>query len=169
MNVSDGWHAILEAAARGVMPDPELRLDEWAEDNVVLKPPAALAGPYRLAHTPMARRILQALSPRDPAKRVVVLGASQMLKTQVAICAVLGWIDSAPANILALEPTLSLSKRLSKRIADAVAACDAVSPKVATPRSRDSRNTVDCKDFEGGAVYITTAGSSANLAEIPAR
>jgi phage terminase large subunit GpA-like protein len=39
----------------------------------------------------------------------------------------------------------------------------------AKPRSRDSRNTVFAKDFEGGTVYIATAGSAANLAEIPAR
>ena len=41
--------------------------------------------------------------------------------------------------------------------------------RVASPRSRDSRNTIDAKDFEGGALYIVTAGAAANLAEIPAR
>jgi phage terminase large subunit GpA-like protein len=169
VNLSDGWVSILEAAARGLEADPELMLDLWAEQNVVLTPPAARPGPYRLAHTPFARRPLQALSPADPCKRVVVRAASQMLKTQVFICAALGWVALRPANILALEPTDKLAKRLSKRFSDAVKSCEPVQDLVAKVRSRDSRNTVDCKEYPGGAIYITTAGSSSNLAEIPAK
>jgi phage terminase large subunit GpA-like protein len=41
--------------------------------------------------------------------------------------------------------------------------------RVAEPRSRDSKNTMDTKEFDGGTLYITTAGSASNLAEIPAR
>jgi len=169
MNIADGYAAVLDAVARAIAPDPELQLDLWAEEHVIVPPPSAKPGPYRLLHTPFARRWLQALSPRDPHKRVVLRAASQMLKTQTAICAVLGWIDQGNANILALEPTDKLAKRLSKRMGDAINACDQVSEKVAKPRSRDSRNTVDSKDYDGGTLYITTAGSSSNLAEINAR
>lgn len=169
MNVADGYRAVMQAVARAMAADPELHLDQWAEENVVITPPAAKPGPYRLVHTPYARRVLQALSPRDPSKRVVVRAASQLLKTQTFICACLGWIGQGNANILALEPTEKLSKRLSKRLTDAINACDAVREKVAKPRSRDSRNTVDAKDYDGGTLYITTAGSSSNLAEINAR
>lgn len=169
MNVADGYAAVQEAVARAMAPDPLLHLDEWAELHVVVPPPSAVPGPYNLAHTPYARRVLQALSPRDPCKRVIVRAASQMLKTQTFICSCLGWIDQGNANILALEPTDKLAKRLSKRVGDSINACDQVKAKVAKPRSRDSRNTVDSKDFDGGTLYITTAGSSSNLAEIPAR
>jgi len=169
MNVADGFSQVLQAAARAVEPDPALHLDRWSEEHVVIPKGAAFSGPYRIAHTPPARRILQCLSPVHPATRIVVMAASQMLKTQVAINAVLGWIDAAPANILALEPTDKLAKRLSSRVSKAIDACDQVRPKVAKPRSRDSRNTVDTKEFDGGAVYIATSGAAANLAEIPAR
>lgn len=169
MNVADGYQAVLEAIARAMAPDAELQLDVWAQENVVVPPPAAEPGPYSLRKTPYARRVLQVLSPNHPAKRVVVKAASQMLKTQVFICACMGWINQGNANILALEPTDKLAKRLSKRLGDAISACDAVRDLVAKPRSRDSRNTVDAKDFEGGTLYITTAGSSSNLAEINAR
>ncbi|MDP4300358.1 phage terminase large subunit family protein [Leptothrix discophora] len=160
---------VLDAAARAVLPDPEARLDEWSEQNVVVPKGAAFSGPYRLAHTPPARRLLQVLSPVDPTARVVARVASQMLKTQVFICAALGWIDTAPANIIALEPTDGLAKRLSARFAKAADACEPVRAKLAAPRSRDKRNTIDAKEFDGGTLYITTAGSDANLAEIPAR
>lgn len=169
MNCADGFQAVSETIAKAMLPDPELHLDVWSEEHVVLPKGSAFAGPYRIGHTPMARRLLQCLSPGHPCSRVVVMGASQMLKTQAFINACLGWIDRAPANILALEPTDKLAKRLSARVAKAIDACDAVKPKVARPRSRDARNTVDCKEFDGGAVYIVTAGSASNLAEIPAR
>lgn len=169
MPLQDPESLILRAAAEAVLPDPELHLDKWSEENVIIPKGSAFSGPYRLAHTPYARRILQALSPTHPASRVVAKIASQMLKTQVFINAALGWIDAAPANIIALEPTDGLAKRLSARVSKAIEACDAVKAKVAAPRSRDKRNTIDAKEFEGGTLYITTAGSDANLAEIPAR
>ena len=168
MPLPDTTAETLRTAARAVLPDPELRLDEWS-GNVVIPKGNAFAGPYRLSHTPYARRLLQVLSPVHPASRVVAKVASQMLKTQVFINACLGWIHSAPGNIIALEPTDGLAKRLSARISAAIDACDLVADKVAAPRSRDKRNTIDTKEFDGGTLYITTAGSDANLAEIPAR
>jgi phage terminase large subunit GpA-like protein len=160
---------IAQSAAQAVEPDPELRLDEWAEQHVVVPKGSAFPGPYRISHTPPARRILQALSPSHPARRVVARVASQMLKTQVFICAALGWIAAAPANIIALEPNKTVTQRLSNRIEEAIRACDAVREKVASPRSRDKRNTIEDKQFDGGHLYILTAGSDANLAEVPAR
>lgn len=150
-------------------PDPELRLDAWSEQHVVIPKGSATSGPYRLSHTPYARRVLQCLSPTHKCSRVVVMAASQMLKTQTFVNAALGWIHLAPANILALEPTDKLAKRLSSRLAKAIDACAPVRDKVAKPRSRDARNTIDTKEFDGGALHITTAGAAANLAEIPAR
>lgn len=167
--LADGYEVVVRAALAAARPEPELRLDSWSEEHMVLPKSGADPGPYRIDRTPMARRILQCLSPGDACKRVVVRGASQMLKTQVAINAIGGWIHRAPANILALEPTDKLAKRLSARISKAISDVRVLRERVASPRSRDSRNTIDAKDFEGGALYIVTAGAAANLAEIPAR
>jgi phage terminase large subunit GpA-like protein len=169
VNCADGYVEMGKAIALAMTPDPELHLDRFSEEHIVLPKGSAFAGPYRLAMTPYARRVLQLLSPGHPAARVVVMAASQMLKTQVFINAALGWVYGAPANILALEPTDKLAKRLSARAAKAIEVCDVVRERVAKPRSRDARNTVDTKEFDGGALYITTAGSASNLAEIPAR
>lgn len=168
-NLADGYAAVVAAAVRGARPDPELKVDEWAEEYMVLGKETAKPGPYRIGHTPMARRILQVLSPRHPARRVVVKGASQMLKTQVALCWLMASAHRAPANMLVLEPTDALVKRLSARVAKTIRLVAALRECFAKPRSRDSRNTVGAKDFEGGTMYIATAGSAANLAEIPAR
>jgi phage terminase large subunit GpA-like protein len=169
MNLADGYTRMAEAALRGARPDPELQIDVWAEAHMVVPKDSAKPGRYRISHTPMARRLLQVLSPRHPARRVVAKVASQMFKTQVALCWLGASAHQAPANMLVLEPTDSLAKRLSARITKMIRDVPELQAVFARPRSRDSRNTVFAKDFEGGTMYIATAGSAANLAEIPAR
>jgi len=169
VNIADGFEVVRDAARRGAQPDPELFVDQWSEEFMVLPRDAAEPGPYRLERTPPARRILQVLSPRHPAKRVVIRGASQMLKTQVMINWLAASAHRAPANMLVLEPTDSLAKRLSARVAKTIRDVPVLQQVFAPARSRDARNTVAAKDFLGGTLYIATAGAAANLAEIPAR
>lgn len=168
--MADGFGVVLAAIGRGVEPDPELWIDEWAEEHMVLpRKNAAEHGPYRNDRTPYARRVQQCLSPGHFARRVIVRAASQMLKTQCGLNWIAGSIDLAPANMLVLMPTLSLSKRLSSRIGETIKCVPRLREKVAAPRSRDARNTIDTKEFDGGTLHITTAGSAANLAEIAVR
>jgi phage terminase large subunit GpA-like protein len=75
----------------------------------------------------------------------------------------------APSNILTLLPSLGLAKRVSSRIGKTIKATPVLRERVAVSRSRDSRNTMDTKEFEGGSLYVTTAGSAANLSELSAR
>jgi phage terminase large subunit GpA-like protein len=96
------------------------------------------------------------------------MGASQMLKTQVALNWMGALIHMAPGNIMALEPTLHIAKRLSDRIEKNIACVPELRAR-AEPRSRDSRNTMDTKQYPGGSLFITTAGSAANLAEVSIR
>ena len=63
------------------------------------------------------------------------------------------------------EPVKTVSGRISKTIK----ATPALRERVAANRSRDGRNTMDTKEFEGGSLYVTTAGSAANLSELSAR
>lgn len=160
-----------EAFASGVEPDESLTVDAWAERHMVIPKSAGAAepGPYRVERTPYARGVMRALSVADPCRQVVVVGASQMLKTQVALNWLGSCIHQAPANILVLLPTQGLAKRASARISKAIAAVGVLENRVAKPRSRDSANTIDTKEFDGGTMYITTAGSAANLSEISAR
>jgi phage terminase large subunit GpA-like protein len=169
MNHADGYMEVVQAAVAGAKPDPVLHVDVWSEEHMILPKSSASPGNYRIGVTPYARRVLQCLSPGHPCKRVVVRGASQILKTQLAINWLMASIHQAPANMIALEPTDKLAKRLSARISQSIKDIDVVRAVVAAPRSRDTRNTIDAKDFDGGSLYIVTAGAAANLAEIPAR
>lgn len=169
--VADGFLAYLHAFGRGIEPDPALWVDEWADQFMVIpkKSGAAEAGPYRTDRTPYAREVMRCLSPLHPCRRVVVMGASQLLKTQVGLNWICASIHQAPANILALLPTLGISKRVAARVQETIRVVPVLKDRVAEPRSRDAKNTVDTKEFDGGTLYITTAGSASNLAEIPAR
>lgn len=169
MNLADGYEIAAVAAIEGARPDPVLHVDEWSEDHVILPKSSSTPGPYRIYRTPAARKVLQCLSPGHPARRVVVRGASQMLKTQCGLNWIGASVHRAPSNILALEPTDKLAKRLSARVQQLTKDVEVLRERFAQPRSRDSRNTIDAKEFQGGTLYIVTAGAASNLAEIPAR
>lgn len=169
-NVADGGIAYLAGFNKGIEPDPDLWIDEWSDEHMrIPRGNGAEPGKYRTDRTPFAREVMRCLSPMHPAKRVVAMVASQLLKTQVGINWLSASIHQAPGNMLVLLPTLGLARRVSGRIGKTIDEVAPLRERVAAPRSRDSRNTIDTKEFTGGTLYITTAGSAANLAEIPAR
>jgi len=168
---ADGVEVYHEAYLRGLKPDPDLWIDQWADEfmRIPKDTGAAEPGQYRTARTPYAREPMRCLSPAHPCKRVVTMVASQLMKTQIALNWIGGLIHMAPSNILTLLPSLGLAKRVSSRIGKTIKATPELRDRVAASRSRDSRNTMDTKEFEGGSLYVTTAGSAANLSELSAR
>ncbi len=169
--ITEGDAAYFARFSRGLEPDPDLWVDEWADRYMIIpkKSGASEPGPYRTDRTPYAREVMRCLSPSHPCRRVIVKGASQLLKTQVGLNWISASIHQAPANILVLLPTSNIAKRVSHRIGETIKAVPELRERVAEPRSRDSRNTMDAKEFDGGTLYISTAGSASNLAEIAAR
>lgn len=168
---ANGAEVYREAYYRGLRPEPALWVDEWADEymRIPRDTGAAEPGKYRTSRTPYAREPMQCLSPSHRCKRVVTMVASQLMKTQIALNWIGGLIHMAPSNILTLLPSLGLAKRVSSRISKTIKATPVLRERVASSRSRDSRNTMDTKEFEGGSLYVTTAGSAANLSELSAR
>lgn len=168
---ADGAATYRAAYLRGLQLDPELWIDEWADEyqRIPKDTGAAEPGKYHTSRTPFAREPMRCLSPLHPCKRVVTMVASQMMKTQIALNWIGGNIHMAPANILALLPSEKLARRVSSRIDKTIKAVPALTERVAKPRSRNGQNTLDTKEFEGGTLYCTTAGSASNLAELAAR
>ena len=163
--------APMMSLADSVEPDPDLPVDEWSDTYQVIPKDSGANeyGKFRTSRTPHARAVMQALSDHHPCKRVVLMGASQMLKTQTGLNWLMASIHQSPANFLWILPTGKLAKRASTRIAKNIAAVPEVADRVAAPRSRDSVNTLDTKEYIGGSLFIVTAGAAANLSEVPAR
>ena len=108
----DGYELAMRAAIEGGTPDPELRVDEHAEEFMILpKSGPTQGGRFSFERSYPARRVHQVLSPSHPCKRVVARVASQMFKTQTALNWIAALIHRRPRNILALEPTDNLVKR----------------------------------------------------------
>ena len=161
----------LTTLADSLAPDPDLPVDVWADTYQVIPKDSGANeyGKFRTSRTPHARAVMQALSDHHPCKRVVLMGASQMLKTQTGLNWLMASIHQSPANFLWILPTGKLAKRASTRIAKNIAAVPEVAERVAAPRSRDSVNTLETKEYIGGSLFIVTAGAAANLSEVPAR
>lgn len=159
------------ACARAFQPDPNMTVDAWSDEFMIIPKESGAneAGKYRTSRTPHARAVMQALSDTHWCKTVALMGASQMLKTQVGLNWFCSTVHQSPANFLWILPTGKLAKRTSARVSKTIAAVPEVRERVASPRSRDSVNTLDTKEYIGGSLHIVTAGAAANLSEIPAR
>ena len=166
-----GERSYLHTFVTGLRPDEPLWVEEWADAHMVIprESGASEPGPYRVARTPFAREVMHALSPEHPARFVVVMGASQMMKTQVLLNWVSALIDGAPSNIIILEPDDNLARRVAKRFDKTVDAIPVLRKKVARRQDRDSKNTGTTKEFKGGTIWFLSGRSTASLAEASAR
>lgn len=79
-------------------------------------------------------------------------------------------IHHAPGPMLYVMPTVDAAKRSSKqRIAPMLESIPEVAAKVATPRARDTGNTLFQKDYPGGTLVLTGSNSNVGLRSMPAR
>jgi len=82
----DGAEDMLRSWRRGMRPDPDLTVSEWADQHRKLSSRAsAEPGQYRTARTPYLREIMDALSPRHPAQRISFMKAAQVGATEAGI------------------------------------------------------------------------------------
>lgn len=167
-DLSNGYDAMRDAFARGFEPDPNLPTDQWADEFMFIakESGASEPGKYKTSRTPHARMPMQCLSASHPCKRVVLKGASQMLKTQVALNFLGETVHQRPKNFLWVVPTGKLHKRAAERIDKTIAAVPVMRERFAKPASRVSTNNNDIKSYPGGGLYIASAGAAANLSEL---
>jgi phage terminase large subunit GpA-like protein len=155
----------------GLAPEPTLSVSAWADQHRFLSSTASSEpGQWRTTRTPYLREIMDCLSPSHPAQRVVFMKGAQLGGTECGNNWIGYVIHRAPGPMLMVQPTVEIAKRVSKqRLAPMIEATPALRERVAESRSRDSGNTVQVKEFEGGVLIITGANSSAGLRSMPIR
>jgi phage terminase large subunit GpA-like protein len=161
---------IADTALDILKPPPCLTISEWAETNLVLSPEdSSERGRYRSDRAPYQREIMDAIG--DPAiEGVVVMSSAQVGKTLIAKAVIGYYIDQDPSPILLVMPTLETAQSFSRdRLAPMVRDTECLRGKVASPKARDSGNTVLRKTFPGGHLTIVGANSAAGLASRPIR
>ncbi|EPX84315.1 Bacteriophage tail assembly protein [Rubellimicrobium thermophilum DSM 16684] len=167
----DGATDLLRAWSRGIRPDPDLTVSEWADRHRWLSSRAsAEPGRYRTARTPYMREIMDRLSPGDPTQRVVFMKAAQVGATEAGNCFIGFVMHHAPGPMLAVQPTVELAKRNSRqRIDPLIEESPELRERVKPARSRDAGNTMLSKEFAGGILIMTGANSAVGLRSTPAR
>ena len=117
--LSEGALAAFDAWADGYTAEPNLTVSEWADAHRVLHGRAANeAGPWRTERTPYLKGIMDALSPRDPAQRVVFMKGAQVGGTEAGNNWLGFIVHHAPGPALAVLPTVELAKRASQQRID---------------------------------------------------
>jgi phage terminase large subunit GpA-like protein len=116
------------------------------------------------------KAVMDALSPRHPAQRVVFMKAAQVGATEAGNNWIGFCMHRAPGPFLAVQPTVDLAKRLSQqRIDPLIEESPDLRALVLPSRSRDAGNTILGKRFPGGQLILTGANSAVGLLSMPAR
>lgn len=151
-------------------PLPRLTMSQWAERYRVLSPEAsAQHGPWRNDVAPYLVAVMDALGDRET-QEVVFVAPSQSGKSEVLLNALGYFIHQEPSPSLVVQPTVKTGESFSKdRIAPMLRDSGVLGALVSPAKSRDSKNTIDSKQYPGGQLDITGANAPAGLAMRPKR
>lgn len=162
--------AVASRVLRRMAPPPSLSVSQWADAYRMLSSESsAEPGPWRTTRVPYLRDIMDAFS--DPSIReVVMMMAAQSGKTEVFLNVVGYFADQDPSPMMLVQPTLEMAEVFSKdRLAPMIRDTPVLSAKFATPKKKESGNTLRHKVFPGGFVALPGANSPATLASRPVR
>lgn len=161
-----------DAFFKGIQPDPvHLKVSEWADQFRYLSSRASSEpGRWVTARTPYLREPMDALSPQDPTKEVVLLFGSQLGKTECGLNWIGTVIDIAPGPMLMVQPNMDMVKKVVRqRLDPAINETPALREKVAEQKGRDGGNSMVSKEFMGGILIMAGANAPAGLASMPIR
>ena len=163
-------NAAIAKAIAGMRPPDDLTVTQWAEKKRRLSSESsAEPGPWRTSRTPYLQEPMDAFT--DPkVRRIVMVAASQVGKSEFLNNAIGYIIDEDPGSILFVHPTTIDAKEYSKlRIAPMIRDCPTLRSKVAAPKSRDSGNTLLQKTYPGGILTMCGSTEAHALASKPIR
>lgn len=148
-------------------PPPELTLSQWADRYRILSAESsAEPGRWHTDKAPYQREIMDAIG--DPhIRRVVIMCAAQLGKTELLLNILGYFMAYAPAPILVMQPTLDMGQTFSKdRLAPMIRDTPVLRGLVDV-KSRYAGNTILKKNFPGGHITIVGANSATGLASRP--
>ncbi len=159
-------HAV---AARVLEPPPEFDVNAWAEDHLVLGSESPFPGPYRGDRFPFFRRILEALSPDDPARTVTLIGSAQIGKTLLAMIFIAASLDLDPGQILYVHPTEPNATRFARtKWRPLIRETPRLSEILDTKQSKEGGNSTLYQERRDGrgSILLGGANSAASLSMI---
>lgn len=148
-------------------PPPELTLSQWADRYRMLSAESsAEPGRWHTDKAPYQREIMDAIGDAH-IRRVVIMCAAQLGKTELLLNILGYFMAYAPAPILVMQPTLDMGQTFSKdRLAPMIRDTPVLRGLVDV-KSRYAGNTILKKNFPGGHITIVGANSATGLASRP--
>lgn len=165
----DGYQVYAEGWSEGWEPPPVLLVSEWADEYRQLsRVSSAEPGQWRTARTPYLREPMDCLSPASGVEEVALMFGTQLGKTESGNNWVGFTIHLDPGPMMVVQPTQKVGKKWTKqRFKPMRDGTPVLRNLVRDPRSRDSGNTADMKEFPNGILIIAGANSASDLRSTP--
>jgi len=110
------------------------------------------------------REIMDELSFTSSTQEVALMKATQISGTVTLENWWLYTVDMAPCPFFIVHPTLDLARDHSRqKLAPTITAMPRVKSKIRDVRTRDSGNTMLCKEYPGGILFLSGANSPASF------
>lgn len=160
--------SIIRAAwRRGLAPDPDRTVDEWAdaERYIAAESGSRFSGKWRTSLVPYAREVMQAMSLSHPCRRVTFAKSAQTGGSECALNLLGQIMAERPAPIIVMLPSEKEAGDYNRlKLQPLIDVTPAVRRRVRNVVSRDEQaSTTTFKKFAGGYLQIVGANSSKNL------
>lgn len=153
----------------GVKPIERITVSQWSNKYRYLSNVAsARPGLYNIEVTPYLRDIADDLSDTSSISEVVFMKGAQIGATEIGNNWIGYTIHIAPAATLMVMPTDETVIKNSKiRIAPMINATPVLRNRINSSKSKEGGNTLKEKEFPGGVLIMTGAGSPTALRSLP--
>jgi phage terminase large subunit GpA-like protein len=155
---------------RLLIPPPALKVSEWADSYAYLPAGSAEPGRWVTATAEYQRGIMDVFN--DPLiETIVLMMGAQTGKSACFLNVGVGYFtEQDPSHVMIVQPTIDDAEKFSKdRVAKMISETPRLKPLFASPRSRDSNNTLLHKEFPGGFIRLAGANAPSGLASTPIR
>lgn len=151
-----------------VLQQPRLNLWQWADKyRVLTKETAAEAGQWNTSRTPYMYEPMEMIGNKTT-ERVIIKSSAQVGKSELILNASGNIIHTDPRSFIIIQPTIDLAESFSEeRLTPMLKATPCLKNKIAEDKSRDKKNTILKKSFDGGFLVLVGANAPANLASRP--
>ena len=146
-------------ARRHVIPPPKLAPSEWAEAHCRIPNGNALPGPVRFRNAPYQREPLDMIDNPD-VHTISLMWGAQTGKTQVQLMSIGYFISHKPQKQIVMQPSeTDLLAWLTDKFEPLAESTPDIKNKMAPPRGRDGVNNKKMKQYIGGSLQFSWAGS----------
>ncbi|MEC8887354.1 MAG: phage terminase large subunit family protein [Pseudomonadota bacterium] len=160
------YGSVLDAVKRSMqylVPPPDLKPSEWAEQNIKIPVGNAIPGPINFDNAPYQRGMIDAIKEYG-IRRITYMTGAQLGKTTIQQCATGYFIAHEPKSQIFVQPTQGdVQTFLETKLRPMIDANRSISQKMAKPRGRDGVNNSRMISYVGGWLMFSWAGSPKTL------